>query len=127
MAPWIDAHVQAVSQEVRELARLHAELARVEMRDGVRRLVGAACLLGFAVLMATLVLVAGDVALFSVLQGPLSAAAAAATVALADLVVAVLGAVLGWRLLRGAGSLLLPRTRSMLVELLTCRDAPKNS
>lgn len=125
--PWIDEHVQAVGREVRELARLHAQLAGVEMRDGVRRLVGAVCLLGFAVLMATLVLVAGDVALFSLLQGPLSTPAAAATVALVDLAVAALGAFFGWRLLRGAGSLLLPRTRSMLVELLTCRDTPKNS
>ncbi len=62
MAPWIDEHVSAVGEEVRELARLHAELARLEMRGGVRRLVGGICLLGFAVLMATLVLVAADVA-----------------------------------------------------------------
>ena len=125
--PLIDEHVRAVGREVRDLARLHGELARVEALVGVRRLVMALCLLAFGVTMAVLVIIAFSIALFAWIRSWLSAPYAAFLVGLAFAVVMAGSWLLSWRLARGAKALLLPRTRAMLWELLQWREAPTTS
>jgi uncharacterized membrane protein YqjE len=125
--PLIDEHVRAVGSEVREYARLHALLARVEARDGSKRLLSSLFLLAFGVTTGGLVLVAAGVALFLWLAGPIAPAGAAAIVAGIYLLIAAGAWWAGWRFMRGAGAILLPRTRAMLWEAITCRDKPTNS
>src|SRR5262245_11032629 len=114
--PLIDEHVRAVGADVRELARLHAALARSEARHGVVRIAAAILLCGFAVAAAVAVLVAAGVAGFLFLQRFVSPASAAAVVAATYLVLVGAASWIGWRLLRGARSLSLPQTRAMLWE-----------
>jgi len=127
VTPLIDDRVQAIGNEVRELARLHGELARTELRHGWMRLIGGLFLLGFGVAAGLLVLVIAGVACILFLAPRLGTAGAAATVALVDALVAGISLWLGVRTLRGATSLLLPRTRTLLWELLTWRDPPTKS
>jgi uncharacterized membrane protein YqjE len=127
LVPLIDDHVRAVGREVRELARLHGELARVEARDGLRRLLTALFLLGFGVMMGTLVIVALGLALFAWVRSLVASPAAAALVALVFAAITVTVWLVAWRLMRGSRDLLLPRTRAMLWEMVRCRDEPTNS
>ena|SRR2546422_2641580 len=128
MSPLIDEHVRAVGEEVRELARLHGELARTELREGSSRFVRGIFLFSFGILTGALVLVAAGVGLFFVLDGTLSHAGAAAAVAGIYLGVSGLAMWLGWRWIGGVTSVMLPRTRAMLWELLTWReDKPTDS
>lgn len=127
MAPLIDDRVQAIGQDVRELARLHGELARNELRQGWMRLVSGLFLIGFGVLAALLVVVLTSVAAIQFLAPRLGSAGSAATVALVDAMLAAVSLWLGGRILRGAASLSMPRTRTLLWELLTWRDPPNNS
>ena len=123
----IDDHVRAVGREVRELARLHGELVHVELRGGARRLIAAVLLVGFGIMMAGLVVVAFGFALFAWLSSLLTTPSAALIVALGFAATMMLSWWMSWRLLRGAKSLLLPQTRTMLWELLRWRDVPTNS
>ncbi len=125
--PLIDEHVRAVGSEVREYARLHALLARVEATEGSKRLLSSLFLLAFGVTTGSLVLVAAGVALFLWLAGSVPPAGAAAIVAGVYLLIAAAAWWAGWRFMRGAGAILLPRTRAMLWEAITCRDKPTNS
>lgn len=127
MGPLIDEHARAVGQEVRELARLHAELASAEVHEGTRSFVRGVLLCGFGILVGTLVLVAAGVALFFLWNQVLTPAGAAGMVALIYLVVGAGALWLGVRLVGGLHAVLLPRTRAMLWELLTCRDRAEKS
>jgi len=127
VTPLIDDRVEAIGGDVREIARLHAELARTELRHGWMRLVGGLFLLGFGVAAGSLVLVIAGVACVLFLAPHLGTAWAAATVSLLGALVACFALWLGVRTLRGASSLFLPRTRTLLWELLTWRDPPTNS
>lgn len=127
MTPLIDDRVQAIGSEVRELARLHGELARTELRHGWMRLVAGFFLLGFGVAAGLLVIVIASVACILFLSPRLGTAGAAAMVAVVDALVAGIALWFGVRTLRGATSLLMPRTRTLLWELLTWRDPPTNS
>ena len=127
MTPLIDDRVQAIGNEVRELARLHGELAQTELRHGWNRLIAGLFLLGFGVLAGLLVIVLFSVASVAFLAPRLGNAGSAATVAIVDAIVAGVSLWLGARMLRGATTLSMPRTRSMLWELLTWRDPPTSS
>lgn len=127
MTPLIDDRVEAIGGDVRELVRLHGELARTELRHGWMRLICGLFLLGFGVTVGTLVVVMVSVTWVLFLSPQLGTAAATATVALMDSLVAGIALWLGIRTLRGATSLFLPRTRTLLWELLTWRDPPTNS
>lgn len=125
--PLIDEHVRTVGREVRELARLHAELAQVEVHAGSRRLLTGLFLLGFGVAMGALVLVAFGTALFEWMRTLVAPPAAAAIVGCVFVAVMLGAWWAGWRLLRGARGLLLPRTRAMLWEMLGWPDELTNS
>lgn len=125
--PLIDDHVRAVGREVGELARLHGELARVEIAHGSRRLVIAVFLLAFGVMMGTLVIVALGLALFAWIRTLVTTPAAAASVGLVFAAIMAVAWFVSWRLIRSARSVLLPQTRQMLWEMFQCRDAPTNS
>ena len=125
--PLVDEHVRAVGQGVRDLAKLHVDLACEEVRDGSKRFVRGAILVGFGILLGTLVVVALGVSLFFLLDQWLSTSLAAAAVAVVFLAAGTAALWLGWRSLGGVSSVTLPRTRAMLWELLTCRDKPTDS
>jgi len=125
--PLVDEHVREVGREVREFAALHLQLAGAEARAGSVRLLSSLFLLGFGVAMGTLVLLAAGVALFLALRRAMPEEAAAALVALGYLLIVAGAWWAGWRLMKGASALLLPQTRALLWELITCRDEPKNS
>jgi hypothetical protein len=116
--PLIDEHVRAVGRDVRDLARLHAELARVEVQSGSRRLVTGLFLLWFGVMIGALVLAAFGIAFFAWVRSLVSTPVAATIVGLVFTAVMLGSWYVGWRLLRGAGDLLMPRTRMMLMEML---------
>jgi hypothetical protein len=119
--------LRAVERDVRELLRLHGELARLEARAGLLRLVIGCFLLGVGAFVGGFVLLAAGFALYLSLVRVLPPAGAATMVALA-FALASLGAwYLAWRLLQGTGSLLLPRTRAMLGELVTWKEKPTKS
>jgi uncharacterized membrane protein YqjE len=118
----IDEQVESLAREVRELTRLHGELARVELQTGARRLVTTLCLMGFGVIVGMLVLFASGVAAYLLLAAVLPKAAAAALVAFGYLLVAAGSWWLAWRLMRGASGVFLPQTRQMLSELMHWRD-----
>ena len=125
--PLVDEHIRAVGQEVRDLAKLHVDLAAAEVRDGSKQFVRGVILLGYGILLGTLVLVALGVCLFFLLDRWLSQAGAAAVVAVVFLAAGSTALWLGWRSLGGVSSVTLPRTRAMLWELFTCRDKPTDS
>jgi len=127
VTPLIDDRVQAIGNDVRELARLHGELAHHELRRGWTRLVAGLFLLGFGVAAGLLVVVLLSIASVAFLAPRLGTAGSAATIALIDAVIAGAALWLGIRMLRGAADLSLPRTRTMLWELFTWRDPPTNS
>jgi hypothetical protein len=120
--PLIDEHVRAVGRDVRDLARLHAELARVEVQSGGRRLVTGLFLLWFGVTMGALVLAAFGIAFFAWVRSLVSTPVAATIVGLVFTAVMLGSWYVGWRLLHGAGDLLMPRTRTMLMEMLGWHD-----
>jgi hypothetical protein len=123
----LEEQVQALAGEVRELGRLHGELARVELQTGARRLVTTLALLAFGVIVGVLVLAAAGFAVYFWLCNVLPPAGAASLVALGYFLVMLGAWLLGWRLMRGASGLLLPRTRQMLEELLHWRQKPTES
>jgi len=123
----LEEQVQALAGEVRELGRLHGELARVELQTGARRLVTTLALLAFGVIVGVLVLAAGGFAVYFWLCTVLPPAGAASLVALGYFLVMSGAWLLGWRMMRGASGLLLPRTRQMLEELLHWREKPTES
>lgn len=125
--PLIDEKVQTVGREVRELARLHRELARAELREGIGQVVIACFLFGLGVLVAGLALLAAGVALFYLLDAYVPRALAAALVALLYGAAALGAYLIAFRRLEGSRSLSLPRTRAMLKELLRWPDDPKDS
>lgn len=125
--PIVDEHVRDVGREVREFAALHLQLAREEARGGSKYLVVSIFLLAFGVATFSLVLVAAGVALFLLLARVVAPAAAATLVAAGYFLVGAAAWWAGWRLMQGASALFLPQTRTLLWELITCRDKPTNS
>lgn len=125
--PLIDDHVRAVGREVRELARLHGELARTELWEGARRLVIAMFLFGIGVAIGALSLAAFGMAAFFLLSRVVETPGAAALVAVSFFALMMGLWLCAWRVLRGSNALSLPRTRQMLWELLQWRDKPNDS
>jgi hypothetical protein len=125
--PLIDEHVRDVGREVRELARLHGELAQTELYDGLKRLAIAIFLLGVAVATGGLGIAAASLALYFVFTARVSPPAAAGLVGAALVGLAFLACFVAWRVLKGSQALFLPRTRAMVWELLQWRDDPKDS
>lgn len=118
---------RALERDVRELARLHGELARLEVRTGVLRLVVGVFMLGVGIFVAGFVLLAAGFASYLSLLRFLPPAGSAAVVAGGFALTSLGTWFLAWRLLQGAGSLFLPRTRAMLQELITWRNKPTGS
>lgn len=125
--PLIDENVRSVGREVRELARLHRELAQAELQEGLRRSAVGFFLFGIGVAIGGLALAAAGFALFFLLSRWLPAGAAAALVATTFAALAAVAYLIAFQVLRGSGSLLLPRTRALLWELLRWQDKPKDS
>lgn len=125
--PLVDEHVRGVGREVREFVALHWQLLCEEARDGSKHLLLAVFLLAFGVATSALVFIAAGIALYLLLVRIVPDAAAAGLVALGYLLVVAGAWWAAWRFLKGAGALLLPRTRTLLWELITCRDEAKNS
>jgi uncharacterized membrane protein YqjE len=125
--PLIDEKVQTVGREIRELARLHQELARAELREGIGRIVIACFLFGIGVFIGGLALLAAGVAVFYLLDVYVPPALAAALVALMYGALALGAYLVAFRFLEGSRSLSLPRTRAMLKELLQWPEDPKDS
>jgi hypothetical protein len=125
--PVLDEHVRAVGREVRELARLHGELARTEMLEGGLRVAVGIFLFAVGVTIGGLALAAVGFALYLLLARTLTTPGAAAIVALCFFALTILMWLLAWHILRGSRGLTLPRTRQMLWELLQWRDDRTNS
>jgi uncharacterized membrane protein YqjE len=123
----LEEQIRAIERDVRELVRLHGELARLEARTGLLRLVVGIFMLGVGIFVAGFVLLAAGFASYLSLLRVMPPAAAAAVVA-GGFAIASLGAwLVAWRLLQGAGSLFLPRTRAMLQEIVRWKNKPTGS
>lgn len=127
MGSGLDEGFQAMGRDVRELAGLHRDLARAEVCDGLASLVRGMFCAGLGLVACSLALIAVGVAAYSWLAPRWTAAVAALAVAGAYAVVAAVALRAGWKLLAGFGSVLLPRTRALLWEWITCRDEPTDS
>ncbi|MFQ5600475.1 MAG: phage holin family protein [Candidatus Krumholzibacteriia bacterium] len=127
MNPLIDERAQAVGEGVRDFAKMHVDLARAEVRDGSTRFVWGMFLAGLGVMLGTLAFLTAGASLFLTLRSVLSAPASAGVVALVFLGLGFVTFRLGQRLMAGIGSLLLPRTRAMLWELVTWRENKSDS
>ncbi len=125
--PVIDDNVRNVGREIRELARLHRELAQAELQDGLRRTAIGFYLFGIGITTGGLALAAGGIALFLLFARWMPPAAAAALVGVVLVALAVAAYLVAFWLLRGSRSLLLPRTRALLWELLRWQDEPRDS
>jgi hypothetical protein len=125
--PLIDDNVRNVGREVRKLARLHGELAQTELQAGLRRSAIGFFLFGIGVTIGGLALAAVGIALYLLLTRWMSAAAAAGLVGAAFVALAAVAYFIAFQLLRGSRSLLLPRTRALLLELLRWQEGPKDS
>ena len=122
MSTQIDEEQPDLVNEVQDLARLHVDLARAEVRDGTRRLQRGVVLLLLAVASAGLLGVAATVTLFLWLHTFFEAWVAAALTTAALGLAVVMALTIGRQQLRGTRSLLLPRTRALLGELFTWRN-----
>lgn len=128
MSPQLDEERPDLVSEVQDLARLHVDLARAEVRDGTRRLQRGLLLLLLAAASAGLLVLASVVTLFLWLETRFEPwVAAALTTAILGIFVLVAAIVGRWQL-RGTRALLLPRTRALLGELFSWRnDKPTSS
>ena len=122
MAPQLDEDHADLVSEVQDLARLHVDLARAEVRDGTRRLQQGLVLLLLAAASAGLLVLCVVVTLFLWLQTRFApwVAAALTAAALGSFVFAAVA--LGKWQLKGTRALLLPRTRALLGELFSWRS-----
>jgi len=128
MSTQLDEDQVDLVSEVQDLARLHVDLARAEVRDGTRRLQQGLVLTLLAIASAGLLVLSAGVTLFLWLQTHFEPwiAAAVTTAALAGLV--MVAVVLAKWQLRGTRALLLPRSRALLGELFSWRnDKPPSS
>jgi hypothetical protein len=119
--------LRALERDVRELVRLHGELARFEARAGLLRLVIGVFLLGVGGFVGGLVLLAAGFAFYLFLVRFMPPAGAAALVAGAFALVSFGTWFVAWRQLEGTRSLSLPRTRALLQEMLTWPKRPTGS
>jgi len=113
--------------EIRDFARMHVDLARSEVRFGSGRVARALVVLIVAAILAVLVLASLGVALYLALTPRFSALTASLLVAATYGILAgiCIGLARAW--LRDGSSLLLPRTRQMLRELLSWPPNPTGS
>jgi len=122
-----EEHPDLVS-EVQDLARLHVDLARSEVRDGTRRLQAGIALFLMALVSMGLAVLAGTVTLFLLLQSWVSPWVAAALTTVLLVAFMFFGVRLGRWQLKGTRALLLPRTRALLGELFSWHgDKPSSS
>ncbi len=127
MSPQIDEQAQDLGRHVGEIVKLHVDLARAELRAGSARFALGLVALATSVFVASLALVAFALALFFSLRSFLSPILAAAIVGVLLALLSALGFLQGWKWVRGIRSLLLPRTREMVGELLAWRDDKTSS
>src|SRR5262245_58495126 len=118
MSPQIDEQAQDLSRHVGEIVKLHVDLARAELRAGSARFVLGLVALATSIFVASLAIVAFALSVYLLLRSLLSPILAAAIVGVLLALMSALGFLLGWKWVRGIGSLLLPRTREMVGELL---------
>jgi hypothetical protein len=121
MSTQLDEEQPDLVSEVQDLARLHVDLARAEVRDGTRRLQRGMALLVMAFVATCLVVLTATVTLFLYLQTHFRPWIAAGLTTLLLAGFAVLAVRLGRWQLHGTRALLLPRTRALLGELFTWR------
>ena len=122
MSPQLDEEQPDLVSEVQDLARLHVDLARAEVRDGTRRLQRGLGLLVLAVTTAGLCVLASAFTVFFWLQTRFETWVAAALTTAAYALFALCAAAVGRQQLQGTRSLLLPRTRALLGELFSWRS-----
>ena len=128
MPPQLDEDQADLVSEVQDLARLHVDLARAEVRDGTRRLQRGVALLLLAFASAGLLVLSAGITLFLWLQTHFVPWISAALTTVALVGVLALTTVLGKWQLRGTRALLLPRSRALLGELFSWKaDKPTNS
>ncbi|HZM16969.1 MAG TPA: phage holin family protein [Candidatus Krumholzibacteria bacterium] len=127
MSPQIDEQAQDLGRHVGEIVKLHVDLARAELRAGSARFVLGLVALATSIFVASLAIVAFALALYLLLRSLLSPILAATIVGVLLALVSALGFLQGWKWVRGIGSLLLPRTREMVGELLAWRDDKTSS
>jgi hypothetical protein len=122
MSTQLDEEQPDLVSEVQDLARLHVDLARAEVRDGTRRLQRGVALLIMAFVATSLVVLAATVTVFLYLQTHVAPWIAAALTTVLLGVFAAAAVRLGRWQLQGTRALLLPRTRALLGELFTWRN-----
>ena len=127
MDPASEERVALTGEEIRDFAKMHVDLARTEVREGSARFVWGLLLLSGSILVGTLALLVGCTALYLALRTVLDPAPAAALTSLVLLVVSALMVRVGFRCLGGLRSLLLPRTRQMIGELVKWQDDKNGS
>lgn len=107
----------SLGRDMRDLARLHVDLARSEMRFGRARFMRGVVLIASSLIVGGLVLGAVGLALFWAWSPRLTPIGAALAVAALYSLVATGLSLLGRRWLRDGESVLMPRTRSLLREI----------
>lgn len=122
----VDEEQPDLVHEVQDLARLHVDLARAEVRDGTRRLQTGIAWLMLAFASTCLLVLAVTVTVYLLLQTRLPPWAAAAVTTAALGTFAALAVRLGRWQLKGTRALLLPRTRALLGELFSWRNEKSN-
>ena len=127
MTPQIEEQVQAVGRQAREVAKLHVDLARTEIRDGSTRFLWGLVLVGASVCIGTVTLVTCALALYLLLRTVLSPVLAATCVAVILGLLSAIGFRWGWSLIRGIRGWSLPRTRAMVGEIFSWREDKSNS
>ena len=127
MSPQIDEQAQDLGRHVGEVVKLHVDLARAELRAGSARFVLGLVALATSIFVASLAMVAFALALYLTLRAVLSPIFAAGLVGVLLALMSAIGFMQGWKWVRGIRSLLLPRTREMVGELLAWRDDKTSS
>jgi len=127
MSPLVDDRSRAVGEDLKDLVKLHVDLARTEVRYGSTRVLCGLVAVVAAVGVGVLGFLFGTAGLYLVLRDAFGAAAAAGLVALLYVAICALALGIGIRLLKGVRSLMLPRTRQMLWELFTWREDKSES
>ena len=122
MSTQVEEEQPDLVSEVQDLARMHVDLAREEVRDGTRRLQRGLVLLLLASASVGFLMLSAVVTVFLWLETRFEPwVAAALTTAALGVFVVVAVAVGKWQL-EGTRALLLPRTRALLGELFAWRD-----
>jgi uncharacterized membrane protein YqjE len=122
MSPQLDEEQPDLVSEVQDMARLHVDLVRAEVRDGTLRLQRGLILLMLAAVTAGLCVLASAITVFLFLQTHFEPWVAAALTSAIYAFLALSAVAMGRHQLQGTRSFLLPRTRALLGELFSWRN-----